>query len=243
MQFKKVCPDCAGSRREVCSCDRVTRQIHCTSCKGSGISGKQKVWKKVPRTTMQEQWIKKECGSCNGRGKVYCPDCNGIRDRTIACLTCDNNGYFRCGTCRDGVITVKENVAVQHTETCPDCLGQKAYSCADCNGNGYVESDGKRIGCKSCNTLGGHNCSRCHGHGSVPFLVEHEVEEPIVCKQCSGQGSHACNQCNANHERKCTRCGGSGQVFTYMGIAAIAVLIILGIILINVLDINIPNGP
>ena len=137
----------------------------------------------------------KPCGTCNGRGYVTCPECDGSGN----CYYCDGSGD--CHYC-DGSGFVDEWVSCETCygmgnmgdmgELCPDCDG---YGCSTCNWSGFAI-------CTTCEGAGGYymsgeECSECDGNGE--------------CAYCNGYGDCS-NGCDSDGEIKCPTCKGTGKV-------------------------------
>jgi hypothetical protein len=94
---------------------------------------------------------RRNCGRCEGEGRVRCPRCNGG-----AFERCRQ--FEPCGTCHGTGKGARQRGAWLRP-VCAVCNGRGAVPCALCGGFG-------RRPCEAC-TGGLIVCDRCHGHGRV----------------------------------------------------------------------------
>ena len=185
------CPGCKGSglitqtRCHVCGADGFVGFIICTGCQTTGM-------KKYVCPTCRGQGSVvargKEiaCRACRGKGAPPCPACRGTGKitrpnraaasyPTVACLSCEGDGYEKHGKCKRCAGTGKKKVeegGYYRITSCRFCDGRGTAPpiCTLCRGRGGSSPSGPRriyFPCmKCCGT--GHlfaPCRTCRGRG------------------------------------------------------------------------------
>lgn len=104
-----------------------------------------------------------DCRTCEGKGVILCPDCNG---NPPMCTVCKGLGNIICRRCNG------------EFQTCPLCHGSKYYNgpcsvchatgriidCKECDGKGYVKCPEIPNNCY----MGNQVCQRCKGINKIP---------------------------------------------------------------------------
>ena len=77
--------------------------------------------------------------------------------------------------------------------------------CPNCGGSG-------KVNCHECNGLG--RCTFCGGDGKLSYVPSYGTGkgEYPTCSVCNGSGT--CSNCNGNRKEQCSRCSGSGYIYT-----------------------------
>ena len=111
------------------------------------------------------------------------------------CNACDGTGI--CQECKGGTAPCKR-CGGSLWETCGTCGGSGRQTCPGCGGSGVDATSG--TSCRHCGGSGGNTCQQCGGSGGKS------------CSICHGKGviSDDCILCHG--EKKCTVCGGSGEL-------------------------------
>ena len=111
------------------------------------------------------------------------------------CSACDGTGI--CQECKGGTAPCKR-CGGSLWETCGTCGGSGRQTCPGCGGSGVDATSG--TSCRHCGGSGGNTCQQCGGSGGKS------------CSICHGKGviSDDCILCHG--EKKCTVCGGSGEL-------------------------------
>ena len=135
--------------------------------------------------------------------EVSCPNTLGTTTIAHSCLTCDGEGKITCPDCEDLIIkTDCESCHGEESIVCPECDGAKTLNyhvvLCDCD-------EENLIACKHCAELDepDANCARCHGTGKE-VCSNHEVFTDIngntvkvaltddgviaLCDKCEGSG-------------------------------------------------------
>ena len=115
-------------------------------------------------------------------GKKTCGACGG----TGICAEC-GGGTLPCKRCHGSLIETCSNCDTSGMQTCPGCKGSgvdatDGSACRHCGGAG-------KIVCELCGGSHGKPCSICHGKGVI-------TDDCILC----------------HGAKKCTVCGGSGEM-------------------------------
>jgi hypothetical protein len=115
-------------------------------------------------------------------GKKTCSACGG----TGICAEC-GGGTLPCKRCHGSLIETCSNCDTSGMQTCPGCKGSgvdatDGSACRHCGGAG-------KIVCELCGGSHGKPCSICHGKGVI-------TDDCILC----------------HGAKKCTVCGGSGEM-------------------------------
>lgn len=115
-------------------------------------------------------------------GKKTCSACGG----TGICAEC-GGGTLPCKRCHGSLVETCSNCDTSGMQTCPGCKGSgvdatDGSACRHCGGAG-------KIVCELCGGSHGKPCSICHGKGVI-------TDDCILC----------------HGAKKCTVCGGSGEV-------------------------------
>lgn len=108
------------------------------------------------------------------------------------CSACDGTGI--CQECKGGTAPCKR-CGGSLWETCG---GSGRQTCPGCGGSGVDATSG--TSCRHCGVSGGNTCQQCGGSGGKS------------CSICHGKGviSDDCILCHG--DKKCTVCGGSGEL-------------------------------
>ena len=111
------------------------------------------------------------------------------------CNACDGTGI--CQECTGGTAPCKR-CGGSLWETCGTCGGSGRQTCPGCGGSGVDATSG--TSCRHCGGSGGNTCQQCGGSGGKS------------CSICHGKGviSDDCILCHG--DKKCTVCGGSGEL-------------------------------
>lgn len=111
------------------------------------------------------------------------------------CNACDGTGI--CQECKGGTAPCKR-CGGSLWETCGTCGGSGRQTCPGCGGSGVDATSG--TSCRHCGGSGGNTCQQCGGSGGKS------------CSICHGKGviSDDCILCHG--DKKCTVCGGSGEL-------------------------------
>lgn len=111
------------------------------------------------------------------------------------CSACDGTGI--CQECKGGTAPCKR-CGGSLWETCGTCGGSGRQTCPGCGGSGVDATSG--TSCRHCGGSGGNTCQQCGGSGGKS------------CSICHGKGviSDDCILCHG--DKKCTVCGGSGEL-------------------------------
>lgn len=111
------------------------------------------------------------------------------------CSACDGTGI--CQECKGGTAPCKR-CGGSLWETCGTCGGSGRQTCPGCGGSGVDATDGST--CRHCGGSGGNTCQQCGGSGGKS------------CSICHGKGviSDDCILCHG--DKKCTVCGGTGEL-------------------------------
>ena len=111
------------------------------------------------------------------------------------CSACDGTGI--CQECKGGTAPCKR-CGGSLWETCGTCGGSGRQTCPGCGGSGVDATSGTN--CRHCGGSGGNTCQQCGGSGGKS------------CSICHGKGviSDDCILCHG--DKKCTVCGGSGEL-------------------------------
>ena len=111
------------------------------------------------------------------------------------CSACDGTGI--CQECKGGTAPCKR-CGGSLWETCGTCGGSGRQTCPGCGGSGVDATSG--TSCRHCGGSGGNTCQQCGGNGGKS------------CSICHGKGviSDDCILCHG--DKKCTVCGGSGEL-------------------------------
>lgn len=115
-------------------------------------------------------------------GKKTCSACGG----TGICAEC-GGGTLPCKRCHGSLVETCSNCDTSGMQTCPGCKGSgvdatDGSACRHCGGAG-------KIVCELCGGSHGKPCSICHGKGVI-------TDDCILC----------------HGAKKCTVCGGSGEM-------------------------------
>jgi len=88
---------------------------------------------------MEGKWVKNECETCDGTGRVYDED-----DKRIICEDCSGEGFTE-----------------KYIEGCPECSnGTVECDCTGGCGAKFADDD-----CPACGGTGTHVCPVCEGTG------------------------------------------------------------------------------
>ena len=111
------------------------------------------------------------------------------------CSACDGTGI--CQECKGGTAPCKR-CGGSLWETCGTCGGSGRQTCPGCGGSGVDATSG--TSCRHCGGSGGNTCQQCGGSGGKS------------CSICHGKGviSDDCILCHG--DKKCTVCGGTGEL-------------------------------
>lgn len=111
------------------------------------------------------------------------------------CSACDGTGI--CQECKGGTAPCKR-CGGSLWETCGTCGGSGRQTCPGCGGSGVDATGG--TSCRHCGGSGGNTCQQCGGSGGKS------------CSICHGKGviSDDCILCHG--DKKCTVCGGTGEL-------------------------------
>ena len=111
------------------------------------------------------------------------------------CNACDGTGI--CQECKGGTAPCKR-CGGSLWETCGTCGGSGRQTCPGCGGSGVDATSG--TSCRHCGGSGGNTCQQCGGSGGKS------------CSICHGKGviSDDCILCHG--DKKCTVCGGTGEL-------------------------------
>ena len=111
------------------------------------------------------------------------------------CTACDGTGI--CQECKGGTAPCKR-CGGSLWETCGTCGGSGRQTCPGCGGSGVDATSG--TSCRHCGGSGGNTCQQCGGSGGKS------------CSICHGKGviSDDCILCHG--DKKCTVCGGTGEL-------------------------------
>lgn len=111
------------------------------------------------------------------------------------CTACDGTGI--CQECQGGTAPCKR-CGGSLWEACGTCGGSGRQTCPGCGGSGTDATDGAN--CRHCGGSGSITCGQCNGSGGK------------ACSICHGKGviSDDCILCHG--DKKCTVCGGSGEL-------------------------------
>lgn len=111
------------------------------------------------------------------------------------CTACGGTGI--CQECQGGTAPCKR-CGGSLWEACGTCGGSGRQNCPGCGGSGTDATDGAN--CRHCGGSGSITCGQCNGSGGKS------------CSICHGKGviSDDCILCHG--DKKCTVCGGSGEL-------------------------------
>lgn len=117
--------------------------------------------------TMSMMAQNSNCGTCNGKGYIRCPECHG---NPPMCQICKGLGNIVCRYCHG------------EFKTCPVCHGSKYYNgpCSACSATGRV------IDCSHCNGKGYEKC---------PGIPRDCFNGNKVCHRCDGLNNVLCPDC------------------------------------------------
>ena len=120
---------------------------------------------------------------------------NADNSEKTKCSACDGTGI--CQECKGGTAPCKR-CGGSLWETCGTCGGSGRQTCPGCGGSGVDATSG--TSCRHCGGSGGNTCQQCGGSGGKS------------CSICHGKGviSDDCILCHG--DKKCTVCGGTGEL-------------------------------
>ena len=151
--------------------------------------------------TLKTATISHNCLTCDGEGKLTCPDCEDLIDKSV-CETCEGTELIDCTEC-NGAKTLNYHVILcDCVEKCPLCENpnEPDPACKLCNGTG----EGDFASCSHCKGLDepDKNCALCNGLGWVDCNNHQKLTDIhgktvkvliddgsiVLCETCEGSG-------------------------------------------------------